>query len=112
MYKPANIREFVTPAIHKKPTTTMVNGRSTKTFAAVGNVRGKFKQKGTTETTANGLSVVTTNTTFTTWYKKNYAAADRLEIGGADYEVKGNPENVEGRSRYSVLILERVGGGA
>lgn len=113
MYKPANIREFITPAIHMKVTgTETVNGRIKKTYTEVGIVRGKFKQKGTAETQANGLTVINEKTTFITWYKADFAAADVLTIGGIDFEIIGNPENVEMRNRYSVLTLERIGGGA
>lgn len=112
MYKPANIREFITPAIHKKATSATVNGRTQKTFTEVGKVRGKFKQKGTAETTANGLIVLNEKTTFTTWFKADFAAADILTIGGIDFEIIGQPENVEMRGRYAVLTLERISGGA
>lgn len=112
MYKPANLREFVTPAVHKKATSKTVDGRTIKEFAIIGNARGKFKQKGTAETNANGLTVINEKTTFTTWYKADFAAADILEINGVDYEIIGNPENVEMRNRYSILTLERIGGGA
>lgn len=112
MYKPANIREFVTPAIHKKATSELIDGRTVKGFAEVGTVRGKFKQKGTAETNANGLTVINEKTTFITWYKADFKAADILTIGGIDFEIKGEPENVEMRSRYAVLTLERISGGA
>lgn len=112
MYKPANIREFITPAVHKKATSVTVDNRTTKAYAEVGTVRGKFKQKGTAETTANGLTVINEKTTFTTWFKADFAAADILTINGVDFEIIGTPENVEMRSRYAVLTLERISGGA
>lgn len=112
MYKPANIREFITPAVHKKATSQIVNGRTVKAFTEVGTIRGKFKQKGTAETNANGLTIINEKTTFTTWFKADIVAADILTIGGLDFEIVGNPENVEMRSRYMVLTLERVSGGA
>ena len=112
MYKPANIREFVTPAVHKKATSKKVNNRTVKTFTEVGTIRGKFKQKGTAETNANGLTLINEKTTFTTWYKADIMAADILTIGGIDFEIIGKPENVEMRSRYMVLTLERISGGA
>lgn len=112
MYKPANIREFVTTAVHKKATADKVNNRTVKTYTEVGTLRGKFKQKGTAETTANGLTVINEKTTFITWFKKDLAAADILTIGGIDYEIKGTPENVEMRNRYAIVTLERIGGGA
>lgn len=114
MYKPADIRKFVTQAVHKKATSQTINGRTVKTYTEVGTARGQFKQKGTAETNANGLTVINEKTTFTTWFKKvePYAAKDILTIGGIDYEIKGEPENVEMRSRYAVITLERISGGA
>lgn len=112
MYKPANIREFITPAVHKKAVEVTVNGRLTKSLEIVGTLRGKFKQKGCAEIGANGLTVVNENTSFITWYKSDIAAADVLTINGVDYEIIGNPENVEMRGRYAVLNLERISGGA
>ena len=114
MYKPANLREFITPAVHKKPTSQTVGGRTVKTFTEVGTARGQFKQKGTAEINANGLTVINEKTTFTTWFKKEkpYEAKDILTIGGIDYEIKGKPENVEMRSRYAVITLEQISGGA
>ena len=112
MYKPANIREFITPAVHKKATSKTVDNRAVKTYTEVGTVRGKFKQKGTAETTANGLTIINEKTTFITWFKADFAAADILTINGVDFEIIGTPENVEMRSRYAVLTLERISGGA
>ena len=112
MYKPANIREFVTPAVHKKATSETIDGRSTKGYTEAGTIRGKFKQKGTAETNANSLTLINEKTTFITWYKADIKAADILTIGEVDFEIVGQPENVEMRSRYMVLTLERISGGA
>lgn len=112
MYKPANIREFVTPAIYKQATSETEEGRTQSVYKEVGIVRGKFKQKGTAETQANGLTIVNDKTTFITWYKADFKAADILTINGADFEIVGTPENVEMRNRYSVITLERISGGA
>ena len=112
MYKPANIREFVTPAVQKRTTITTVNGRTQKTETVVANLRGKFKQKASGEMNANGLVVVHNTTSFTTWWKDDFKAGDVLTIGGVDFKVKGQPENVEMRGRYAVLQLERLEGGA
>jgi hypothetical protein len=112
MYKPANIREFVTPAVHKKATSKTVNNRTVKAYTEVGTVRGKFKQKGTAETNANGLTVINEKTTFITWFKADFAAKDILTINGIDYEIIGEPENVEMRNRYAIITLERISGGA
>lgn len=112
MYNPAPIREFVTPATQKRTQVQMVNGRTQKVVIEVANLRGKFKQKGTSELNANGLVVVNTKITYTTWWKADFKAGDILSINGIDYLVKGQPENVEMRSRYAVLELEVLEGGA
>ena len=112
MYKPANIREFVTPATQKRASVTTINGRTQKTFVEVAQLRGKFKQKETSELNANGLFVVSEKITYTTWWKSDLKSGDILSIYGIDYEVKGEPENVEMRSRYAILKLEKIGGGA
>jgi hypothetical protein len=114
MYKPTKLREMNTPAVHKRATSVLVNNRPQKEYTELGTVRGLFKQKGTAETNANGLTLINEKTTFTTLYKRNepYKAADILTIGGVDFEIKGEPENVEMRSRYVVITLERIGGGA
>lgn len=112
MYKPASIREFITPAVHKKAVEVEINGRLTKSYNIVGTVRGKFKQKGSAEITANGLTVVNDKVSFITWFKKDLEASDILTINGVDYEIKGSVENVEMRGRYAVLNLEKISGGA
>ena len=112
MYKPANIREFITPATQKRTQVNMVNGRTQKSVVEVAQLRGKFKQKGTSELNANGLLVVNERTTYTTWWKEDFKSGDILSIYGIDYEVQGNPENVEMRGRYAVLNLQRIEGGA
>ena len=112
MYNPAPIREFVTPAIQKRTQVVMINGRTQKEVIEVANLRGKFKQKGTSELNANGLQVINVKTTYTTWWKADFKSGDILTINNIDYMVKGEPENVEMRSRYAVLTLERIEGGA
>ena len=114
MYKPCRASEMVTPATHQKPTYTKIYGREKKgyTDAARPHIRGKFKLKGTSETTANGVIVINEKTTFSTWYKADLEGGDRLIINGIAYEIKGKPENVEGRGRYCVCNLEAIEGGA
>ena len=85
MYKPANLREFVTPAVHKKPASEIINGHDQKTYTAVGTIKGKFKQKTTSELNANGLSVVEDKISFITWWSSNLEAQDVLTINNIDY---------------------------
>lgn len=115
MYKPCRASEMVTEAIHQKPTYETLYGRDNKAEykdAPRPNIRGKFKQKGTSEITANGVIVINEKTTFCTWYKLDLEGGDRLIINGIAYEIKGKPENVEARGRYCVCNLEAIEGGA
>lgn len=114
MYKPCRLSEMVTYATHQKPTYKTINGREKKTYTDAPRpfIRGKFKQKGTAEITANGLTVINEKTTYSTWFKSDLKGGDRLIIDGVTYEIKGKPENVEGRGRYCVLTLEEIEGGA
>lgn len=112
MYKPANIREFVTPAVHKKPATQIINGHNQKTYSVVGTIKGKFKQTTTSELNANGIVIVETKITFTTWWSNNLTAQDILTINNVDYEIVGDPDNVGQRNRYVVLTLRLIKGGA
>lgn len=112
MYKPANIREFVTPAVLKKATEVIINGHNQKTYTVIGTIKGKFKQKTTSELNANGLSIVEDKISFITWWTNNLEAQDVLTINNIDYEIVGQPENVEMRGRYAVLTLHRIKGGA
>lgn len=112
MYKPANIREFVTPAVLKKASEEIINGHNQKVYTVVGTIKGKFKQKTTSELNANGLSIVEDKISFITWWSNNLAAQDVLTINNIDYEIIGTVENVEQRNRYAVLTLHRIEGGA
>ena len=112
MYKPARISEFVTIATQKRTETELVNGRTVKKVVSIATLRGKFKQKSTGEVFANGVRAVNESITFTTWWKDDLKAGDILTINGVDFQVEGNPENVEMRSRYAVLALTRIEGGA
>lgn len=112
MYSPVPIRQFVTPAKQKRTQVTIINGRTQKQVVQVATLRGFFKQKGTSEILANGVEVVHERTSFTTWWKADLKSGDILEINGIDFRVAGQPENVEMRSRYAILTLERIEGGA
>lgn len=112
MYRPAPIREFNTPAVQKRTQVVTVNGRQQKQVIEVANLRGKFKQKGASELRANGLLVVNEKATYITWWKNDFKSGDILNINGLDFLVKGQPENVEMRSRYAILTLEKIEGGA
>jgi len=112
MYKPANLRAFVTQAIQKRTEVTTVNGRQQKQVVEVASLRGKFKQTGTRELYANGLVIVSTKIEFITWWKDDFKSGDILTINGIDYRVEGQPENVEMRGRYAILTLKLLEGGA
>lgn len=112
MYCPCNPREFVTTASLKKTSVDTSGGRTQKVVDAVITLRGKFKQKGTAEILANGLEVVHERTSFTTWWNPDIKSGDILEVNGVNFRVEGQPENVEMRSRWAIIYLQRIEGGA
>lgn len=113
MYKPANIREFVTPATLKRTVDKIINGHVQKEVIDVLTIRGKVKYpQGTRELNANGLVVVHKTIEFITWWNNAFTSGDILSINGIDYRIEGIPENVGERGRYAVLTLKKIEGGA
>ena len=115
MFKPCRLSEMVTPATHQKPDYSPIYGREDKKYkdAPRPHIRGKFKAPApSSDVLENGLTVVSKKPTFQTWYKADLESGDRLIINGETYEIDGEPENVEGRGRYCVLVLKMIKGGA
>ena len=113
MFKPCRLSEMVTPATHQKPVYSTIYGREVKTYADAPrpHIRGKYKEIAT-EAMENGVVVIHKKITYETWYKTDLKGGDCLIINGVSYELKGDPENVEGRGRYCVCNLETIKGGA
>lgn len=77
---------------------------------------GSFATYGGTETTVNGIMVVEDTATVETWYRPEFKAEGRVSLATApgvyQYEIVGEPENIEQRNLYTKMKLRRIRGGA
>ena len=104
-----------TPFMRLVPTENRVHGVTVKTFEPDGIVRFcNFSTYGGTEQTVNGVLAVENTAQIVTWFEPDITSADRIRIleTGADYEIIGEPENIELRRREMQFKVRRVNGGA
>lgn len=104
-----------TPFMRLVPTENRVNGVTVKTFEPDGIVRFcNFSTYGGTEQTVNGVLAVENTAQIVTWFEPDITSADRIRIleTGADYEIIGEPENIELRRKEMQFKVRRVNGGA
>lgn len=104
-----------TPFMRLVPTENRVNGVRVKTFDPDGIVRFcNFSTYGGTEQTVNGVLSVEDTAQIVTWFEPDITSADRIRIleTGADYEIIGEPENIELRRQEMQFKVRRVKGGA
>lgn len=104
-----------TPFMRLVPTENRVNGVRVKTFDPDGIVRFcNFSTYGGTEQTVNGVLTVEDTAQIVTWFEPDITSADRIRIleTGADYEIIGEPENIELRRKEMQFKVRRVKGGA
>lgn len=104
-----------TPFMRLVPTENRVNGVRVKTFDPDGIVRFcNFSTYGGTEQTVNGVLAVEDTAQIVTWFEPDITSADRIRIleTGADYEIIGEPENIELRRQEMQFKVRRVKGGA
>lgn len=104
-----------TPFMRLVPTENRVNGVRVKTFDPDGIVRYcNFSTYGGTEQTVNGVLSVEDTAQIVTWFEPDITSADRIRIleTGADYEIIGEPENIELRRKEMQFKVRRVKGGA
>lgn len=104
-----------TPFMRLVPTENRVNGVRVKTFDPDGIVRFcNFSTYGGTEQTVNGVLAVENTAQIVTWFEPDITSADRIRIleTGADYEIIGEPENIELRRQEMQFKVRRVKGGA
>ena len=104
-----------TPFMRLVPTENRVNGVRVKPFDPDGIVRFcNFSTYGGTEQTVNGVLTVEDTAQIVTWFEPDITSADRIRIleTGADYEIIGEPENIELRRKEMQFKVRRVKGGA
>ena len=72
-----------------------------------------FSTYGGTERVSNGLLIVEDTAQIVTWYDPDIKAGDRIRIltTNADYEIIGEPENIELRNQEMTFKVRRIIGG-
>ena len=105
----------MTPFVRLIGSTARVLGVEKKTYEPDGVTRFcNFSTYGGTEREANGLLVVEDTAQIVTWYDPDIKSGDgiRLLETGADYEIIGEPENIELRNLEMTFKVRRLKGGA
>ena len=104
-----------TPYMRLIARSERVNGVTVKTFDPDGVTRFcNFSTYGDTEKIVNNIVVVEDTAQMITWYEPDITSADRIRLleTGADYEIIGEPENIEMRRQEMQFRVRRVKGGA
>lgn len=104
-----------TPFMRLVARSESVNGVQVKTYDPDGILRFcNFSTYGGTEKTVNGVFSVEDTAQVVTWYEPDITSADRIRLleSGVDYEIIGEPENIELRRQEMQFKVRRVKGGA
>lgn len=104
-----------TPYMRLVAKSERVNGVTVKTYDPDGVVRFcNFSSYGGTEKVVNDVLVVEDTAQIVAWFEPDITSADRIRLleTGADYEIIGEPENIELRQQEMQFRVRRVKGGA
>lgn len=104
-----------TPFMRLVAHTEYIDGVAFKTHDPDGMIRFcNFSTYGGTEREVNGVYVVEDTAQVITWFEPDITSADRIRLleSGAEYEIIGEPENIEQRRQEMQFRVRRVKGGA
>ena len=108
-YRPKD--PFVTPALLLNPTYETVKGVAKKTYHEVGMINCSFKTYGGTETVINDRLAVEDTAGVETWYRPDIKSDSLIRVNGRDYEVMGEPENIDMRNQFMKFKVRGIKGG-
>lgn len=98
------------------PTYEEKQGVPVKTFAGEDGVlfMASFRTFGGTDRDENGLYVVENTATIECWYDARIKADCHIYVPqtGKEYEIIGEPENIELRNQYMKIRVMEINGGA
>lgn len=98
------------------PALTNQQGRTIKDFKNPKerfSIFCNFKTYGGSETVNNNIIVVMDTAEVVTWYDPRIVSACRLELeNGAQYDILGEPENIDRANIFLKFKVQRVKGGA
>lgn len=114
MYRPSEVSQMTTPMMIYKSEESYELGILKKTLVPVDRIFCNFKTYGGTEKEVNGVIAVEDTATITTWYRPDITSDCILRrlTDGADFEVLGEPENIEQRNMVLKFKIRRIKGGA
>lgn len=107
---------FNTPMYLLVPTFAKINGVSKKIYPEIsfGTLFfGMFRTFGGTDVIENGVLSVKATATIDTWFNPSITSDCRIALeNGAQYEIIGEPENIEMLNQYLRFKVERIKGKA
>lgn len=107
---------FNTPMYLLVPTVTKVNGVTRKVYPAASDgvlIFGTFRTFGGTDVVENGVLSVRATATIDTWFNPIVTSDCRVAFeDGSQYEIIGEPENIEMLNQYLRIKVERLKGKA
>lgn len=114
-YRPS--APFATPMKLLIPTYTTKQGVKVKSYPTSANgilIFGTFKTYGGTEKVVNDVLAVEDTANIETWYRTDINSNCRIELAesGAQYEIIGQPEDINQRHQWLKFKVRRVKGGA
>ena len=110
MYRPSE--PYITPVELFNPTYETVKGVTKKVYPEAGElIFCSFKTYGGTETTVNDQLVVVDTANVETWYRPDITSASMIKLGTKEYEVMGEPEDIEQRHQFVKFKVRGVRGG-
>lgn len=114
MYRPSEMNQMTTPMMIYKSEESYELGVLKKRLIPVDRIFCNFKTYGGTEKEVNGVIAVEDTATITTWYRPDITSDCILRrlTDGADFEVLGEPENIEQRNMVLKFKIRRIKGGA
>lgn len=114
MYRPAEVNQMTTPMMVCKAEEKFELGVRVKSFTPVERIFCNFKTYGGTEKEVNGMIAVEDTATIVTWYNPEITSSSILKrlTDGAEFEILGEPENIEQRNMVMRFKVRRIKGDA
>lgn len=110
-YRPSE--PFSTPVGLFNPTYETVKGVTRKVYPETGEVIFcSFKTFGGSETTINDQLAVVDTASIETWYRPDITSSSMIKLGSKNYEVMGEPENIEQRNQFLKFKVRGVRSGS
>ena len=110
MYRPRE--PFTTPVLLFNPTYETVLGVTKKVYPEKGElIFCSFKTYGGTESAVNDQLAVIDTANIETWYRPDITSASMIKLGAKEYEVMGEPEDIEQRHQFLKFKVRGVQSG-